>query len=85
MTSKAITVQIFSTPVVIEEQPQPLLEVKEGENFTIHCKANSHSKPRYQWFHDNTKLEGETSNILHVMQTTVISLTIFNNVCFIKV
>ncbi|XP_043602140.1 mucosa-associated lymphoid tissue lymphoma translocation protein 1-like isoform X3 [Bombus pyrosoma] len=68
LTSKAITVQIFSIPVVIEEQPQPLLEVKEGENFTIRCKANSYSKPRYQWFHDNTKLEGETSNILHVKQ-----------------
>lgn len=68
LTSKTVTVQIISIPVAIEEQPQPLLEVKEGQNFTICCRANNYSKPCYQWFHNNTKLEGETSNILHIKQ-----------------
>ncbi|KOC66870.1 Mucosa-associated lymphoid tissue lymphoma translocation protein 1 [Habropoda laboriosa] len=66
LTSKAVNVQIFSIPVVVEEQPQPILEVKDGESFTICCKANSYAEPCYQWFHDNTKLEGETFNILHI-------------------
>ncbi|CAK9819633.1 Mucosa-associated lymphoid tissue lymphoma translocation protein 1 [Anthophora plagiata] len=66
LTSEAVNVQICSVPVVIEEQPQPILEVKDGESFTICCKANSYAEPCYQWFHDNTKLEGETSNILHI-------------------
>ncbi|XP_031833593.1 mucosa-associated lymphoid tissue lymphoma translocation protein 1 isoform X2 [Nomia melanderi] len=66
LISKTVNVHIFPTPVIIEEQPQPILEVKEGENFTIHCKASGNPEPQYQWFHDNTKLEGETSNILHI-------------------
>ena len=77
MTSKAVTVQILSIPVAIEEQPRLLLEVKEGQNFTICCKANNYSKPRYQWFHNNTKLEGETSNVLHVCK-----LLLFQNCYF---
>ncbi|XP_076620138.1 mucosa-associated lymphoid tissue lymphoma translocation protein 1 isoform X1 [Colletes latitarsis] len=68
LTSKTITVQIFPIPVTIEEQPQPILEVKNHESFTLHCKANSYPKPFYQWFHDNTKLEGEVSNTLHIKQ-----------------
>ncbi|XP_076175577.1 mucosa-associated lymphoid tissue lymphoma translocation protein 1 [Ptiloglossa arizonensis] len=68
LTSKAVTVQIFPIPVTIEEQPQPILEVKNGKNFTISCKANSYPEPYYQWFHDNTKLEGEISNMLHIKQ-----------------
>ncbi|OAD57591.1 putative 39S ribosomal protein L24, mitochondrial [Eufriesea mexicana] len=71
LISKAVNVQIFPMPVIIEEQPQAILEIKEGENFTICCKANSYPAPRYQWFHDNTKLEGETSNILHIKQFTL--------------
>lgn len=78
MTSKAITVEILSIPVAIEKQPQPLLEVKEGQNFTICCKANNYSKPRYQWFHDNTKLEGETSDILHVCKLLLFRIIIFH-------
>ncbi|KZC04407.1 Mucosa-associated lymphoid tissue lymphoma translocation protein 1 [Dufourea novaeangliae] len=68
LTSKAVTVPVFPIPVTIEEQPQPILEVKEGDDFTIYCKANSYPKPCYQWFHDNTKLQGETSNVLHIKQ-----------------
>lgn len=30
------------------------------------CKASSNPEPCYQWFHDNIKIDGETSNILHV-------------------
>ncbi|CAL7937014.1 unnamed protein product [Xylocopa violacea] len=68
LISKSVTVQVFPIPVVIEEQPQPFLEVKEGEHFTLCCKANGYPEPCYQWFHNNTKLEGETSNILRVEQ-----------------
>lgn len=60
-------------PVIIEVQPQQFLEVKENftifykkESFTIFCKASSNPEPCYQWFHDNVKIDGETSNILHV-------------------
>ncbi|XP_012346490.1 mucosa-associated lymphoid tissue lymphoma translocation protein 1-like [Apis florea] len=70
LTSKAIIVQIFPMPVIIEIQPQQFLEVKENESFTIFCKASSNPEPCYQWFHDNTKLDGETSNILHIKQFT---------------
>lgn len=66
LVSRSVFVQIYPTPVVIETQPLALLEVKEGESFTISCKANSYPEPRYQWFHDNTKLEGQTSNTLCV-------------------
>lgn len=53
-------------PVFIQQQPPPFLEIKEGEDFIINCIAHGHPKPCYQWFRDNTRLEGETSNILHV-------------------
>ncbi|XP_076760534.1 mucosa-associated lymphoid tissue lymphoma translocation protein 1 [Xylocopa sonorina] len=68
LISKSVTVQIFPVPVTIEEQPQPFLEVKDGEHFTLCCKASGYPEPHYQWFHNNTKLEGETSNILRVKQ-----------------
>ncbi|XP_076237321.1 mucosa-associated lymphoid tissue lymphoma translocation protein 1 isoform X2 [Calliopsis andreniformis] len=66
LTSRSVIVQIFPLPVTIEEQPQSMLEVKDGESFTIYCKANSYPEPQYQWFHNNTRLEGQTSNILHI-------------------
>lgn len=66
LTSKSVIVQICSIPVVIEEQPQPILEVKDGSGFTLCCKASGYPEPYYQWFHNNTKLEGQTSNTLHV-------------------
>ncbi|XP_078048918.1 mucosa-associated lymphoid tissue lymphoma translocation protein 1 isoform X2 [Augochlora pura] len=68
LTSNAVHVQICSVPVTIEEQPQPILEVKEGEDFTIYCKAEGNPEPQYQWFQDNAKLESETTNILHIKQ-----------------
>lgn len=66
LTSKSVIVQICSIPVVIEEQPQPILEVKDGSGFTLCCKASGYPEPYYQWFHNNTKLEGQTSNTLHI-------------------
>ncbi|XP_076642005.1 mucosa-associated lymphoid tissue lymphoma translocation protein 1 [Halictus rubicundus] len=66
LTSNSVYVQICSVPVTIEEQPQPVLEVKEGEDFTIYCKAGGNPEPKYQWFHENFKLEGETTNVLHI-------------------
>nr|XP_033323621.1 mucosa-associated lymphoid tissue lymphoma translocation protein 1-like [Megalopta genalis]XP_033323622.1 mucosa-associated lymphoid tissue lymphoma translocation protein 1-like [Megalopta genalis]XP_033323623.1 mucosa-associated lymphoid tissue lymphoma translocation protein 1-like [Megalopta genalis] len=68
LTSNAVRVQICSVPVKIEEQPHPILEVKEGEDFTIYCKAGGNPEPRYQWFQDNAKLESETTNVLHIKQ-----------------
>lgn len=53
-------------PVVIQQQPPTFLEIKENEDFIIKCMAHGHPKPCYQWFRDNTMLEGETSNVLHV-------------------
>lgn len=67
-------------PVIIEIQPQQFLEVKENESFTIFCKASSNPEPCYQWFHDNTKLDGETSNILHVCKCTTIFFLHQNNI-----
>ena len=66
LISKPVTVQIFPIPVTIEEQPQSILEVKDGESFAICCKANSYPEPQYQWFRDNSKLEGKTSNTLRI-------------------
>lgn len=64
--TELVSVTMMSTAVVIEEQPQPTLYVKEGEKLTLSCKANSHPLPRFQWYRDNTKLEKQTSQILCV-------------------
>ncbi|XP_029055046.2 mucosa-associated lymphoid tissue lymphoma translocation protein 1-like [Osmia bicornis bicornis] len=68
LISKAVTVQVCPIPVKIEKQPQALIEVKAGDSYTISCEANGYPKPHYQWFHENTKLEGETSNTLHIQK-----------------
>lgn len=66
MLTKSVFINVSPTPIIIQQQPPVLLEIKEGEDFTISCIAHSHPKPCYQWFRDNTRLEGETSNILCV-------------------
>jgi hypothetical protein len=66
LLTRPVFVNISHTPVVIQQQPPAFLEIKEGEELTISCLAQSYPKPHYQWFKDNTKLEGETSNVLHV-------------------
>ncbi|EZA48955.1 hypothetical protein DMN91_011416 [Ooceraea biroi] len=66
--TKPVFVNVSHTPVVIQQQPPAFLEIKEGEELTIGCLAQSHPEPHYQWFRDNTKLEGETSSILHIKQ-----------------
>lgn len=66
LPTKSVFVNVSCTPVIIQQQPPALLEIKEGEDFTISCIAHSHPEPHYQWFRDNTKLEGKTSNVLHV-------------------
>ncbi|XP_017879277.1 mucosa-associated lymphoid tissue lymphoma translocation protein 1-like isoform X1 [Ceratina calcarata] len=71
LISKAVIVHVSMVPVEIEEQPLPILEAKEGEDFTIRCKANSYSEANYQWYHGNSKLEGETSDTLHVKQANL--------------
>ncbi|KMQ86733.1 mucosa-associated lymphoid tissue lymphoma translocation protein 1 [Lasius niger] len=66
LLTKSVFVDISHIPVVIQQQPSTFLEIKEGEDFTIKCIAQGHPKPCYQWFRDNTRLEGETSNVLHM-------------------
>lgn len=68
--SESIFVKIKPSAVVIEEQPQPTLYVKEGEKLVLNCKANSHPKPRFQWFRDNTKLDDQSSNTLSINNFT---------------
>jgi len=66
LLTKSVFVNVSHVPVVIQQQPPAFLELKEGEDFIIKCIAHGHPEPRYQWFRDNTRLEGETSNVLHV-------------------
>lgn len=66
LLTKSVFVNISHAPVVIQQQPPAFLEIKEGEDFIIKCIAHGHPEPYYQWFRDNTKLEEETSNTLHV-------------------
>lgn len=66
LPTKSVFVNISPVPIVVQQQPPALLEIKEGEEFTINCTVYSHPEPCYQWFRDNTRLEGETCNVLHV-------------------
>ncbi|KAL0134814.1 hypothetical protein PUN28_001528 [Cardiocondyla obscurior] len=66
LQTKSVFVNISRIPVGITQQPPAFLEIKEGEEFIIKCIAHGHPEPHYQWFRDNTQLEGETSNILHI-------------------
>lgn len=66
LLTASVFVNISRVPVVIQQQPPAFLELEEGEEFIIKCLAHGYPKPHYQWFRDNTRLEGETSNILHV-------------------
>lgn len=68
LLTKSVLVNITRVPVIIQQQPPAFLEIKENEDFIIKCIAHGHPKPRYQWFRDNTKLEGEMSNVLHIKQ-----------------
>ncbi|XP_072756297.1 mucosa-associated lymphoid tissue lymphoma translocation protein 1 [Anoplolepis gracilipes] len=68
LLTKSVFVNITRIPVVIQQQPPTFLEIKEGEDLIIKCVAHGHPEPSYQWFRDNTRLEGETSNILHIKQ-----------------
>ncbi|XP_071641084.1 mucosa-associated lymphoid tissue lymphoma translocation protein 1 [Temnothorax longispinosus] len=66
LLTRSVFVNISHVPVVIQQQPPAFLELKEDEDFLIKCVAHGHPEPRYQWFRDNTRLEGETSNVLHI-------------------
>ncbi|XP_012223314.1 mucosa-associated lymphoid tissue lymphoma translocation protein 1 homolog [Linepithema humile] len=66
LQTKSVFVNISHVPVIILQQPPAFLEIKEGDEFTLKCIAHGYPKPCYQWFRDNTRLEGETSNILHI-------------------
>ncbi|XP_071569468.1 mucosa-associated lymphoid tissue lymphoma translocation protein 1 [Temnothorax nylanderi] len=68
LVTRSVFVNISHVPVVIQQQPPAFLELKEDEDFLIKCVARGHPEPRYQWFRDNTRLEGETSNVLHIKQ-----------------
>lgn len=84
LISKAVTVQVCPIPVKIEKQPQALIEVKPDDSCTISCEANGYPKPHYQWFHENTKLEGETSNTLHVCKLLSFCFYGRNNATLLK-
>ncbi|XP_066593305.1 mucosa-associated lymphoid tissue lymphoma translocation protein 1-like isoform X2 [Prorops nasuta] len=64
--SSSVFVQIASTPVKILEQPLPYAEVEEGGILVLKCKAQSYTQLQYQWFKDNTKLQGAISNELRI-------------------
>lgn len=68
LLTKSAFVNISRVPVIIQQQPPAFLELKEGEDFIIKCTALGHPAPHYQWFRDNTRLEGETSNVLYIKQ-----------------
>ncbi|XP_011864707.1 PREDICTED: mucosa-associated lymphoid tissue lymphoma translocation protein 1-like isoform X2 [Vollenhovia emeryi] len=68
LLTRSVFVNISRAPVVMQQQPPAFLELKEGEDFIIKCIAHGHPEPHYQWFRDNTRLEDETSNILHIKQ-----------------
>ncbi|CAL1265390.1 unnamed protein product [Larinioides sclopetarius] len=48
-------------PLLIIEQPEPDINVNEGERFSITCKASGYPHPEYQWLKNNQELllEGE--------------------------
>lgn len=66
LMSQPVYVTVNPTPVVIECQPLPFVEIKKGESLILSCKAKSHPEPTYQWFRDNTALELHTSSGLKV-------------------
>ncbi|XP_012522759.1 mucosa-associated lymphoid tissue lymphoma translocation protein 1 [Monomorium pharaonis] len=66
LLTKSVFINITFVPVVIQQQPPAFLEIKEDEDLIIKCIARGYPEPRYQWFRDNTRLEGEISNILHI-------------------
>ncbi|XP_076393850.1 mucosa-associated lymphoid tissue lymphoma translocation protein 1 isoform X2 [Megachile rotundata] len=70
LISKHVTVQVCPIPVKIDKQPQAVIEIQAGDSFAISCKADGYPEPRYQWFHENTILEGETCNTLHIKKFT---------------
>ncbi|XP_029165871.1 mucosa-associated lymphoid tissue lymphoma translocation protein 1-like isoform X2 [Nylanderia fulva] len=69
LRTESVFVTIPYIPVCMQQQPPILLEIEENEDLIIKCKARSHPKPCYQWFKDNTMLEGKTSNVLHIKQS----------------
>ncbi|KAL6259158.1 hypothetical protein P5V15_009079 [Pogonomyrmex californicus] len=66
LLTRSVFVTLSRVPVVIQQQPPAFLKLRENEDLIIKCIAHGHPEPCYQWFRDNTRLEGETSNILHI-------------------
>ncbi|XP_043283063.1 mucosa-associated lymphoid tissue lymphoma translocation protein 1-like isoform X2 [Venturia canescens] len=62
--SSIVYVRMKPTRIEIEKQPIPFLEVRKGDSFTLDCLVKCHPVPKYQWFRDNTKLEGQNTNVL---------------------
>ncbi|XP_015122734.1 mucosa-associated lymphoid tissue lymphoma translocation protein 1 [Diachasma alloeum] len=66
LLSESVYVTVNPTPVVVECQPLPFVEIKKGKSLVLSCKVKSHPEPIYQWFRDNTKLEMQTSSVLKI-------------------
>ncbi|XP_063971863.1 mucosa-associated lymphoid tissue lymphoma translocation protein 1-like [Diachasmimorpha longicaudata] len=66
LVSESVYVAVNSTPVVVQCQPSPFVEMKKGKSLVLSCKVKSHPEPIYQWFRDNTKLEMQTSSVLKI-------------------
>ena len=57
---------IVARCITIEKHPIPFREVVEGQSFTLECQASSHPPAKFQWFRDNTQLDGQNTNVLQV-------------------
>ncbi|KAJ8679277.1 hypothetical protein QAD02_015064 [Eretmocerus hayati] len=64
--SRAVSVDIKPTPVILTEEPQVYSEVKENECLILKCEATGHPAPQYQWYKNNEKLDSQSSKLLKI-------------------
>ncbi|XP_058808330.1 mucosa-associated lymphoid tissue lymphoma translocation protein 1-like [Phymastichus coffea] len=64
--SKPVYIKIKPMPVTIMKQPPTFLEVKENDNFILHCEASCYPSPKFQWYKDNERLDNQTTDTLTI-------------------